>query len=522
MNLEPHSEHANDPMDVNLGETWHFTSSSTLEWIRMWFDGTHQFPWFLASRDPEIAMHKKIKTFVILITFACALSTVGQTVPAGPFRVGAAKVDVTPAKEELPKGELGILDKVYSRAIVIDNGHTSAALITLDAGAVPAPLWKNVSDRIEKELGIPAVNVLITATHSHSVPGVYPMFPRPGAAPDPAAAGRISAYEDKIFESAKTANDKLQPALISYGTGVSYINVQRDMIDPVTHGWWEGGNYGGLSDKTVAVIKFGSLNGDPIAFYYNYAMHAVITGTLDLVSGDAPGAASRYIEKHFNDKVVALWSEGASGDQNPIFFQQTFDLRKIRIDDFAKQGKDIGNAMPPGGQGMDRNNPEVIRLMDEQKEMITSMGQMLGEEVLRVVREAKKGAADGRIYGKATTITCPGRERTNEGRGGIAGTYKDGPPVQIRLGLLMIDDIAIGATNGEVYNEIAQRLKQESPYAKTMMATLTNGMANSGYIPDDASFGHNTFEVLSSRLKPGCAETSIVDSIIGMMPRVTY
>ena len=171
---------------------------------------------------------------------------------------------------------------------------------------------------------------------------------------------------------------------------------------------------------------------------------------------------------------------------------------------------------------MDRNNPEVAHLMNEQKEMIISMGQMLGEEVLRVVRETRKGEADGRIFGKTTTITCPGRERTNEGRGGIAGTYKDGPPVELKLGLLMIDDIAIGAIDGEVYNLIAQRLKAESPYKKTMLATLTNGMAMAGYIPDDASFGHETFEVLSTRLKQGCAETKIVDGIIGMMPRVIY
>ena len=47
---------------------------------------------------------------------------------------------------------------------------------------------------------------------------------------------------------------------------------------------------------------------------------------------------------------------------------------------------------------------------------------------------------------------------------------------------------------------IAQRLKNESPYKATMLATLTNGSARSGYIPDDASFGKYTFEVLSSRL----------------------
>jgi hypothetical protein len=150
------------------------------------------------------------------------------------------------------------------------------------------------------------------------------------------------------------------------------------------------------------------------------------------------------------------------------------------------------------------------------------MGQLLGEEVLRVTRETKNAESDGRIFGATKTITCPGRVRTNEGRGGMAGTYKEGPDVQIKVGILMLDDIAIGAVDAEVYNLIAQRLKHESPYSKTLMATLTNGFANSGYIPDDASFGHNTFEVLSSRLQPGCAETEIVNGIVSLMPRIVY
>jgi len=462
-------------------------------------------------------MRSKGAALIYILMLASPVAIVGQTNTAGPIQVGAAKVDVTPTADQLPKGYLGVLDRVYSRAIVIDNGHTSAALITLDAGVVPNEIWKNVSERIEKELGIPSVNVLITATHTHSVPM---MFPRPGG--DAEVQSKLSDYSDKVFQSAKVAKEHLQPARISFGTGVSFINVQRDMIDPATHRWWEGANYGGLSDKTVAVIKFESTNGDPIAVYFNYAMHAVITGTLDMVSGDVPGSAERYIENHFNNKVVALWSEGAAGDQNPIYFQQTYDLREIRIKDFAKRGIDISNSMPPGGQGLDRSNPEVALLMNEQKEMITSMGQLLGEEVLRTMRESTHSQADGQILARTQTVTCPGRERTNEGRGGYPGTYKDGPPVQIGLGLLMIGDIAIGAVNGEVYNEIAQRFKKESPFAKAMMATLTNGFANSGYIPDDASFGHYTFEVLSSRLQPGCAETSIVDGIIGMMPKASY
>src|SRR5271163_1096751 len=353
-----------------------------------------------------------------LALLGLSITAGAQTVRSGALQVGAAKVDATPTQEELPKAYLGVLDKIYSRTIVVDNGITSAALITLDIGAVRTSMWKELSDRIQAEVGIPASNVLITATHTHSVPFTLP-----------------KSYEDKVIESVKMAKGRLQPAKMSFGTGVSYLNVQRDIIDPKTHGWWEGANYSGLSDKTVAVIRFESTNGEPIAVYYNYAMHAVITGTLDMVSGDIPGAASRYIEDASGNKVVALWSEGAAGDQNPLYFQQTYDLRAIRVADYAKKGQDISNAMPPGGEGMDRQNPEVAHLMNEQKQMILSMGQLLGEEVLHVMRTPAPSTADIRILGKAKMVSCPGRKRTNEGRGGTAGTYTDGDPVELRVGL---------------------------------------------------------------------------------------
>jgi len=236
-----------------------------------------------------------------------------------------------------------------------------------------------------------------------------------------------------------------------------------------------------------------------------------------MVSGDAPGATSRYIEDSFDDKIVAVWSTGACGDQNPIYFQQTYDLREIRIKDYAKRGEDISNSMPPGGKGLNKSDPTVIKLMNQQKQMILSMGQFLGEEVLHVMRSIDRSVTNARIYGDQRIITCPGRKRTNSGRAGYAGTYEDADSVKIRLGLLLIDDIAFAAVNGEVFNLIAQRLKKESPYARTMMLTVTNGVANSGYIPNDAAFGYYTFEVLSSRLKPGYAENGIVNGLLDMM-----
>ncbi len=448
--------------------------------------------------------------------------------PANAFRVGAAKLDITPspapsaptdpnAPARMGMGgrggrmggrggrgggipSEGILDHTFARAIVIDNGATKAALVSVDSGMVGDQVWRSVSERIEKELGIPAKNLMINPTHTHN------------------AFGGGSA--EQVFTVIKAAADKLQPARIGYGTGVSYLNVQRDIIDPKTHKWWEGANYEGPSDKTVAVIKFETLKGEPIAVYFNYACHAVVTGNTDMLSGDWPGEAERYIEDSFDDKCIALFSTGAQGDQNPIYFQQTFDLRDIRIKDYASRGIDISNQMPSGGTGLNKQDPTVKKLLDQQKMMIKTMGQMMGEEVKRVMRlmDPNYMSLGGKIAAAQKMITLPGRTRTsgNE-RAGVEATYRDGPDCSLRLSLLLIDDIAVGGGSAEIYNMIAVRFKRESPVGRSIFVSMANGGSNTGYIPDDAAYGRQTFEVLSSRCKPGYAETGIVNGLLDLI-----
>lgn len=268
----------------------------------------------------------------------------------------------------------------------------------------------------------------------------------------------------------------------------------------------------------MAVLRFEALSGEPLAVYYNYAVHPVVTGNLDMISGDIPGAASNYIEDSLGGEAVAVWSSGASGDQNPIFFQQTYDLREIRIRDYAARGEDISNSMPPGGQGLDRTNPRVAVLLEQQKQVNSALGLMLAEEVLHVMRSSLQAPQSvGSIQGANTSVFCPGRTRLDQGRAGFAGTYQDADPIPIQLSLLRLGDVVIGAVNAEVFNLIAQRFKREAPIKNAMMATLTNGVSGSGYIPNDAAYSQYTFEVVSSRLHPGCAETAIVDGLLELV-----
>ncbi|AXE66303.1 hypothetical protein BBF93_07020 [Hyphomonas sp. CACIAM 19H1] len=417
------------------------------------------------------------------------------------LKAGASKVDITPSGDKLPGIFTGILDPIHVRAIVLENGAQRAALVTVDAGAIPNEIWQRLTTKAEAELGIPANQVILTATHTHSVP-----------------FGWSVGYEEQLYQAVEEAAAALQPAKMASGTGVSYINVNRNIIDPATGRWWEGPNYQGPSDKTVAVLSFQSLDGAPIAVYYNYAVHPVITGNLDLISGDIPGAASGYIEESLGEDAVAVFSYGAAGDQNPIFFQQTYDLREIRIADFAARGEDISNAMPPGGQGMDRSNPKVAMLMEQQKQMNATLGQMLGEEVLHVLRSGlARPVTQASISGAQMTVSCPGRNRLDKGRAGYAGVYEDADSVPMKLSLLRIGDTVIGGIDAEIFTMIAQRFKAESPIKNSIVATLTNGMSRSGYIPNDAAFAQNTFEVVSSRVKPGCAETAIVNGFLDLI-----
>ena len=165
-----------------------------------------------------------------------------------PLRAGAAKVDVTP--DQLPRNTLGVHDRLFARAIVLDNGSATAALITVDAGGLSEATWQAVTQQIGSEFRIPPTHVLLTATHTHS------------------AGGQQGAdYVRKIVEAVRLARKALAPARVGYGTGESFINVNRQIIDPKTGRWWEGANRDGESDKTVAVLTFTRLTGEPIAVY---------------------------------------------------------------------------------------------------------------------------------------------------------------------------------------------------------------------------------------------------------------
>ncbi|MGA8101725.1 MAG: neutral/alkaline non-lysosomal ceramidase N-terminal domain-containing protein [Candidatus Acidiferrales bacterium] len=429
------------------------------------------------------------------------------------LRVGAARVDITPPSDPAnpPSGKYAH-EKLYVRAIVLDNGSARAALIGADQGGLSEEIWQAASKQIAAELNCPIENIVMSATHTHSgwgpggFPGMRALRPDPNAPPPPIVG--------QIVDAVRQAKAKLQPGRVGFSTGNSYLNVNRDAIDAETHLWTQAPNLEGSSDKTVAVVEFLAPNGEPIAVYMDYAMHPVNGFLTGVTSADFAGAASRYVEQAFDDKMVAVFVQGASGDQNPLYLRTGTNAMASRggvpITGYVMTREPVE---APIRDGKVKAGPLDPKVRDELERVMDSEGVLLGEEVIRVITNIKRLEANPSIAAEQKMVTCPGRKRTDTAREGTPGSYEEGNPVDIRLGVLRIGNIALASVDGEVYSEIALRLKRESPMANTVMVTLANGMANSGYIPNDTAFGALTFQVLGSRLKPGCAETAIVNGL---------
>ena len=324
------------------------------------------------------------------------------------------------------------------------------------------------------------------------------------------------------MQAALQAHDRMQLARIGYGTGNLYLNANRDAIDDKTRLWTQAPNLDYPSDKTLAVIKIEPLNGDLIAVFMNYAMHANSLFLEGMISGDFPGEASRYIERMSGEKAIALWTSGAAGDQDPLYLRANLKIENARIQavmdaEHLDLGAAIMRAMFTGDPQTDKIAVDPIAL-EQSLQLIKTMGQLTAEEALRVMSHIQFMNTKVKIEGAQQEVNCPGRRRLDSGREGAPGNYEDSPiPVRIKIGALRIGDIALGSANAELYNMIGQRVKSDSKFHNTIMVTLTNGMANSSYIPTDDAFGRYTFQVLGTSLKPGCAEPGIEHGIDGML-----
>ncbi len=213
---------------------------------------------------------------------------------------------------------------------------------------------------------------------------------------------------------------------------------------------------------------------------HNYFVNSAIGPDNCLLTGDLPGAAERYVETYYDDKVIALWTIGAAGDQNP----------KYMGGDTTFTQKDREPGYP----------------------LMQTLGQIVGEEVVRVADRIDHVTGVVRIEAEERTVICPAKVPER-----LKGTNvkEQVDSLAIRLGLILINHIALTSVSGEVATNIYYHLKQDSPFTNTLMITMANDRV--GYIIEDAAYDTPTFETTGTPLVRGYAEKAIVHSLVEMM-----
>ena len=120
-----------------------------------------------------------VKKLVFLVLCSMAARPVSSQDAArlqtqATFLAGASAVDISP--ERLPVRQNGgfleatanrIVDPLFARALVLDDGKERLAIVVVDSCMVPRVICDDAKERAGIETGIRRDRVLISATHTH-------------------------------------------------------------------------------------------------------------------------------------------------------------------------------------------------------------------------------------------------------------------------------------------------------------------------------------------------------------------
>ena len=229
---------------------------------------------------------------------------------------GVGVADITPHDSQylfgyphVERTSTGIHDPLLSSALYLSDGRTPLLFVANDIIFVGMATAQRVRQRIEAATGVPAANILVSATHTHSGPSTIDYI---SLADDPFVPKVDSRYlqrfEDGIVAAGTEAIRRAQPAevglAIADGTGVG--TNRRDPAGP--------------ADPQVPVLLARSAaNGAPIACMIVCSMHpTVLRETSTVVSGDFPGMARRFLQDHLlGPNCPVLHHTGPAGNQSP-------------------------------------------------------------------------------------------------------------------------------------------------------------------------------------------------------------
>ena len=242
------------------------------------------------------------------------------------IRAGWSKANITPPYTT-PTGGYGtrrgkhwrvVSDSIFARAIVLDNGGTRVAVVSLDLLITPPTVTESLKKRLP-EVGLRWENVYIGAIHSHNSMGGWAPGLVGGLIAGEYDEKIVTSITDGILSTIRNAQVSMAPIQVGYG--------QTDASDLISNRIARSGPTRPL-DGQIRLLKLKKRSGES-ALLCTFAGHATLFNgdNGDYLSRDYPGSLVDRLEK--KSASFALFMAGAVGSTAPKARGKT-DFQEIR------------------------------------------------------------------------------------------------------------------------------------------------------------------------------------------------
>jgi len=415
--------------------------------------------------------------------------------PEGPInteglpeiRAGSARLEITPPLGTALAGYFHerisdrVEDPLYAKALVLENDGERVALVSCDVICMPASIADPARELVAERTGIPADNVLICATHTHTGPEM-----RKGRL-IPTNDEWLDGVPELIATVVERACDDMFDAVLIPGRkcedrlGSNRLGRKRDGSE--VFGKDETLGPAGPIDPELMALSVRDHSGTVRAMIVNYAMHADTVGGNGISAG-WPGRLSLAMRDVYGDQCVTVFLQGTCGDINHLHWRTSRWTSK-GIEKAAQMGRgaaglavnatELGEPLETGEVGcLFRHVPIPYYTRDE---------QMRAEVEENRAMEERPGRWDYII------------ERFDE-------WDLDGEIAQVPVQVIRVGNVMIVGIPSEVFVEWGLEIKHWSPAEWTFVAELANDWF--GYIPttDQAHRGaYGALPILSRRLE---------------------
>lgn len=437
---------------------------------------------------------------------------------ASSLKVGYAREDIT-AEYSVPlagygntskRMSTGKLDYLYTTALALSDGENTVIIIENDLTAPVVSVLSKVRQKVSKNTGIPEERIMIAVDHVHSAPDLYNT-----------GESSIVQYStfliEKMVSAAEAAIEDLKPATLSAGSDtVENLNFVRhyNLEDGHVRGPSFGLQYDSPKvshthdpDKEMQVVRLQQEGGENILLV-NFQAHPQLAAGSDTheLTADTIGAMREHVESTMDCKVFYVL--GASGDIQAV---SLIDSENV-YNDHKSYGKAMGSA--------------VLKIVDEKmaaldaeqiKTTMTSYTATVDKTEVSKAGDARviydQWQQDNDYYaavraGEAVGINSPYHAGAILTKSGMEDTE------EVKIYAFGIGDLGFVFAPYEMFCENGAYIKENSPYARTIVCTMTN--ESFAYISSEAGFDYNCYEANTGRFIRGTGE-ALAEAFVSML-----